>query len=98
MAKAPEEKTSKAPEEMITTDTIILLLIRITFIVFDSLKRLVSVSLLNAGVTKDTQTNEKQIVTAKESNDKLKGLLKKELVDLVIAYEKETGIDHQSVK
>ena len=96
MAKAPEEKTSKAPEEKITTDTIILLLIRITFIVFDSLKRLVS--LLNAGVTKDTQTNEKQIVTAKESNDKLKGLLKKELVDLVIAYEKETGIDHQNVK
>ena len=96
MAKAPEEKTSKAPEEKITTDTIILLLIRITFIVFDSLKRLVS--LLNAGVTKDTQTNEKKIVTAKESNDKLKGLLKKELVDLVIAYEKETGIDHQSVK
>ena len=96
MAKAPEEKTSKAPEEMITTDTIILLLIRITFIVFDSLKRLVS--LLNAGVTKDTQTNEKKIVTVKESNDKLKGLLKKELVDLVIAYEKETGIDHQSVK
>ncbi|MED5562250.1 MAG: hypothetical protein VX636_03325 [Cyanobacteriota bacterium] len=96
MAKAPEEKTSKAPEEKITTDTIILLLIRITFIIFDSLKRLVS--LLNAGVTKDTQTNEKQIVTAKESNDKLKGLLKKELVDLVIAYEKETGIDHQSVK
>ena len=96
MAKAPEEKTSKAPEEKITTDTIILLLIRITFIVFDSFKRLVS--LLNAGVTKDTQTNEKQIVTAKESNDKLKGLLKKELVDLVIAYEKETGIDHQSVK
>ncbi len=96
MAKAPEEKTSKAPEEMITTDTIILLLIRITFIVFDSLKRLVS--LLNTGVTKDTQTNEKQIVTAKDSNDKLKGLLKKELVDLVIAYEKETGIDHQNVK
>ncbi len=96
MAKAPEEKTSKAPEEKITTDTIILLLIRITFIVFDSLKRLVS--LLNTGVTKDTQTNEKQIVTAKDSNDKLKGLLKKELVDLVIAYEKETGIDHQSVK
>ena len=96
MAKAPEEKTSKAPEEKITTDTIILLLIRITFIVFDSFKRLVS--LLNAGVTKDTQTNEKQIVTAKDSNDKLKGLLKKELVDLVIAYEKETGIDHQSVK
>ena len=96
MAKAPEEKTSKAPEEKITTDTIILLLIRITFIVFDSLKRLVS--LLNAGVTKDTQTNEKKTVTAKESNDKLKGLLKKELVDLVIAYEKETGIDHQNVK
>ena len=96
MAKAPEEKTSKAPEEKITTDTIILLLIRITFIVFDSLKKLVS--LLNAGVTKDTQTNEKQIVTAKDSNDKLKGLLKKELVDLVIAYEKETGIDHQNVK
>ena len=96
MAKAPEEKTSKAPEEKITTDTIILLLIRITFIVFDSFKRLVS--LLNAGVTKDTQTNETQIVPAKESNDKLKGLLKKELVDLVIAYEKETGIDHQSVK
>tara|TARA_A100001037_G_C15061597_1_gene595051 strand:- start:639 stop:929 length:291 start_codon:yes stop_codon:yes gene_type:complete len=96
MAKAPEEKTSKAPEEKITTDTIILLLIRITFIVFDSLKRLVS--LLNAGVTKDTQTNEKKIVPAKESNDKLKGLLKKELVDLVIAYEKETGIDHQNVK
>ena len=96
MAKAPEEKTSKAPEEKITTDTIILLLIRITFIIFDSFKRLVS--LLNAGVTKDTQTNEKKTVTAKESNDKLKGLLKKELVDLVIAYEKETGIDHQSVK
>ena len=96
MAKAPEEKTSKAPEEKITTDTIILLLIRITFIVFDSLKRLFS--LLNAGITKDTQTNEKQIVTVKESNDKLKGLLKKELVDLVIAYEKETGIDHQNVK
>ena len=96
MAKAPEEKTSKAPEEKITTDTIILLLIRITFIVFDSLKRLVS--LLNAGVTKDTQTNEKKMVPVKESNDKLKGLLKKELVDLVIAYEKETGIDHQSVK
>ncbi|KZR65855.1 MULTISPECIES: hypothetical protein [Prochlorococcus] len=96
MAKAPEEKTSKAPEEKITTDTIILLLIRITFIVFDSFKRLVS--LLNAGVTKDTQTNGNQIVPAKESNDKLKGLLKKELVDLVIAYEKETGIDHQSVK
>ena len=96
MAKAPEEKTSKAPEEKITTDTIILLLIRITFIVFDSLKRLIS--LLNAGVTKDTQTNEKQIVPPKESNDKLKGLIKKELVDLVIAYEKETGIDHQSVK
>ena len=96
MAKAPEEKTSTAPEEKITTDTIILLLIRITFIVFDSFKRLVS--LLNAGVTKDTQTNEKQIVPPKESNDKLKGLLKKELVDLVIAYEKETGIDHQSVK
>ena len=96
MAKAPEEKTSKAPEEKITTDTIILLLIRITFIVFDSFKRLVS--LLNAGVTKDTQTNEKKTIPAKESNDKLKGLLKKELVDLVIAYEKETGIDHQSVK
>ena len=96
MAKAPEEKTSKAPEEKITTDTIILLLIRITFIVFDSLKRLFS--LLNAGITKDTQTNEKKIVTVKESNDKLKGLLKKELVDLVIAYEKETGIDHQNVK
>ena len=96
MAKAPEEKTSKAPEEKITTDTIILLLIRITFIIFDSLKRLVS--LLNAGVTKDTQTHETQIVPAKDSNDKLKGLLKKELVDLVIAYEKETGIDHQSVK
>ena len=96
MAKAPEEKTSKAPEEKITTDTIILLLIRITFIVFDSFRRLVS--LLNAGVTKDRQTNEKQIVPAKDSNDKLKGLLKKELVDLVIAYEKETGIDHQSVK
>ena len=96
MAKAPEEKTSKAPEEKITTDTIILLLIRITFIVFDSFKRLIS--LLNAGVTKDTQTNEKQIVPPKESNDKLKGLLKKELVDLVIAYEKETGIDHQNVK
>ena len=96
MAKAPEEKTSKAPEEKITTDTIILLLIRITFIVFDSFKRLVS--LLNTGVTKDTQMNEKQMVPVKESNDKLKGLLKKELVDLVIAYEKETGIDHQSVK
>ena len=96
MAKAPEEKTSKAPEEKITTDTIILLLIRITFIVFDSFRRLVS--LLNTGVTKDTQTNEKQTVPAKDSNDKLKGLLKKELVDLVIAYEKETGIDHQSVK
>ena len=96
MAKAPEEKTSKAPDEKITTDTIILLLIRITFIVFDSFKRLVS--LLNAGVTKDTQTYEKQIVPAKESNDKLKGLLKKELVDLVIAYEKETGINHQNVK
>lgn len=96
MAKAPEEKTSKAPEEKITTDTIILVLIRITFIIFDSFKRLVS--LLNAGVTKDGQTNEKQMVPAKESNDKLKGLLKKELVDLVIAYEKETGIDHQNVK
>ncbi len=96
MAKAPEEKTSKAPEEKITTDTIILLLIRITFIIFDSFKRLAS--LINAGVTKDEQTNEQQILPAKESNDKLKGLLKKELVDLVIAYEKETGIDHQSVK
>ena len=96
MAKAPEEKTSKAPEEKITTDTIILLLIRITFIVFDSFKRLAS--LINAGVTKDEQTNEQQIIPAKESNDKLKGLLKKELVDLVIAYEKETGIDHQNVK
>mgnify|MGYP007063720504 FL=1 len=96
MAKAPEEKTSKAPEEKITTDTIILLLIRIAFIVFDSFKRLAS--LINAGVTKDEQTNEQQILPAKESNDKLKGLLKKELVDLVIAYEKETGIDHQNVK
>ncbi|HJN32949.1 MAG TPA: hypothetical protein QF700_02420 [Prochlorococcus sp.] len=96
MAKAPEEKTSKAPEEKITTDTIILLLIRITFIIFDSFKRLAS--LINAGVTKDEQTNEQQILPAKESNDKLKGLLKKELVDLVIAYEKETGIDHQNVK
>ncbi|KGG27796.1 hypothetical protein EV13_1020 [Prochlorococcus sp. MIT 0702] len=38
------------------------------------------------------------MVPVKESNDKLKGLLKKELVDLVIAYEKETGIDHQNVK
>ncbi len=96
MAKAPEEKTSKAPEEKITTDTIILLLIRITFIIFDSFKRLAS--LINAGVTKDEQTNGKQIVPAKESNEKLKGLLKKELVDLVIAYEKETGIDYQNVK
>ncbi len=96
MAKAPEEKTSKAPEEKITTDTIILLLIRIAFIVFNSFKRLAS--LINAGVTKDEQTSEQQIVPAKESNDKLKGLLKKELVDLVIAYEKETGIDHQNVK
>ncbi|WP_036912340.1 MULTISPECIES: hypothetical protein [unclassified Prochlorococcus] len=96
MAKAPEEKTSKAPEEKITTDTIILLLIRLTFIVFDSFKRLAS--LINAGVTKDEQTNEQQMVPVKESNDKLKGLLKKELVDLVIAYEKETGIDHQNVK
>ena len=96
MAKAPEEKTSKAPEEKITTDTIILLLIRIAFIIFDSFKRLAS--LINAGVTKDEQTNEQQILPAKESNDKLKGLLKKELVDLVIAYKKETGIDHQNVK
>ena len=96
MAKTPEEKSSKAPEEKITTDTIILLLIRITFIVFDSFKRLAS--LINAGVMKDVQTNQKQIVADRESSDKLKGLLKKELVDLVIAYEKETGIDHQNVK
>ena len=86
MAKAPEEKTSKAPEEKITTDTIILLLIRITFIVFDSFKRLVS--LLNTGVTKDTQTNENQIVPAKDSNDKLKGLLKKENSLRIVASAK----------
>ncbi|HGY5535360.1 MAG: hypothetical protein AB8A40_02655 [Prochlorococcus sp.] len=96
MAKAQEEQSTKAPDEKITTDTIILLFVRIGLILFDALKKFFSI--LDAGITKTDPAENKQILPNKNSNDKLKTMLKKDLVELVIAYEKETGIDHEKVK
>ena len=96
MAKAQEEQSTKAPDEKITTDTIILLFIRIGLILFDALKKFFSI--LDSGITKTDPAENNQILPNKNSNDKLKTMLKKDLVELVIAYEKETGIDHEKVK
>ena len=96
MAKVQEEQMTKAPEEKITTDTVILLLVRVALILFDSLKKLFSI--LDAGVTKTSPAESIQLLPDKNSNNKLKTMLKKDLVELVIAYEEETGIKHEKVK
>ena len=96
MAKVQEEQMKKAPEEKITTDTVILLLVRVALILFDSLKKLFSI--LDAGVTKTNPAESIQLLPDKNSNNKLKTMLKKDLVELVIAYEEETGIKHEKVK
>ncbi len=96
MAKVQEEQMTKAPEEKITTDTVILLLVRVALILFDSLKKLFSI--LDAGVTKTSPAESIQLLPDKNSNNKLKTMLKKDLVELVIAYEEETGIKHEKVR
>ena len=96
MAKVQEEQMTKAPEEKITTDTVILLLVRVALILFDSLKKLFSI--LDAGVTKTSPAESIQLLPDKNSNNKLKTMLKKDLVELVIAYQEETGIKHEKVK
>ena len=96
MAKVQEEQMKKAPEEKITTDTVILLFVRVALILFDSLKKLFSI--LDAGVTKTSPAESIQLLPDKNSNNKLKTMLKKDLVELVIAYEEETGIKHEKVK
>ena len=96
MAKVQEEQMTKAPEEKITTDTVILLFVRVALILFDSLKKLFSI--LDAGVTKTNSAESIQLLPDKNSNNKLKTMLKKDLVELVIAYQEETGIKHEKVK